>query len=288
MNETQRIAADVGAAAVRALTPLELLPAHVGLLALGAGDRAELEQSIVWTRDDLAEAVEDLGAQLDDAAGWWLADRPPAFDPGATSAAEAVVRRAARVLAWLDVPGLEDLTARCRLATLKLPRFDPNAEGRIEAALVCEVATMGRRDDRPGDLKALWAAVYPDAGLRSRKDILSAARGAATRELPDGWRGMTQAQRAALVDVMWKTAQPGQAEAMRRKQEARRRPGRPTLAETNPALVARVLALFGEGKTPTPIVELLRPEFPDEDLTPDRIRGIRRSAQGRSERDTPE
>lgn len=101
----------------------------------------------------LTASVNKLKGLYDEAAGWWLADQPPAISPLYTSVAEYVLAMGCRMLACLDCarPGGPEVVQRyLMLGTSDLARG-------ADAALRCEATYLGNKP-RPN-----WA--LPSLGI---------------------------------------------------------------------------------------------------------------------------
>lgn len=195
-----QIAADVGAAAIKTLVPLEWLQVyahHVAVGGKGLGSLQECDKLIRETREELIEELQALGSMFDQVAPWWVADTPPALDVTSTSVIEVLLDAGCRVLAWLDVPGFVHVEPRCRLADKKWQRYSIST---LDAAVRCEVAQMARRAAPSADWWALWATVAPNEGLAYFANKKFSAESAVSSALPVGWRDMPEADREAAIN----------------------------------------------------------------------------------------
>ncbi len=202
-NDSLRIAAAVRDAVAALVEPLEQLCWYTFVVARRPGGAPGPADHFAREREreqTLAAAV-PLGQLLDEVRGWWVADRPPDFDPRATSAAEALLRHACATVRALQAVGDTDPVARCRFVELARPPLDFDA---VAAAIRCEVAEMARRP--PPDADALPRLVGDGPWWPDADDIDTAAWEAALGLLPSGWRELSPADRGRIVGERWAAA----------------------------------------------------------------------------------
>lgn len=203
--ESQRIAAAVGKAAAAVLEPLENVSAFIGIHAARAGDEPGPIDDLLdcfSEREKTYETASELGRVLDPLCGWWAADRPPEFDPRATSVAEAVYRNAFATIRAFEAVG-KDLWAIARFRFVEL--FRPGLDFQnVKAALLCEVATMSRRE--PPDEASMRRLTGEDGWWPDLEDIDQSLWENALGELPSGWSKLAPAARSSFINEKWRAA----------------------------------------------------------------------------------
>jgi hypothetical protein len=128
-----------------------------------AGDRSpETAAELHQAETGLFLRVDVLGGMLDHCQPYWLADAPPAMDPQAASAVEALLRAAHHRIACANECGrlhLADLLDRARFVERHAPPVDVGA---LRAAILAECSLMVQRAAFPDRERArleqlIWA-----------------------------------------------------------------------------------------------------------------------------------